>query len=143
MDKIDFNGYFSDEIRELFRRRREECHISYRKLAALINTSWLTVSNWENGRIRKCHRSFVSKVAMFLNGELDIDAKKASGKYHKVLSEIPDLPSWNIQNILLKIRNTYQFCSHSEDIRNQLIERILEQSKKTLLQYINSIQNNS
>ncbi len=140
MERIAFKGIFTDEIRKVFKKRREACHISYHKLAAIINTSWLTISKWENGKTRKCHHSFVGKVTMFLNGELDIDAKTVSGKFRKANRNNTELPSWNSQIILQKIRHTYNFCASSENIRNQLLERIIEESKKTLLQYINTIQ---
>ena len=77
---------------------------------------------------------------MFLNGELDIDAKTASGKFRKANRKNTELPAWNTQIILQKIRHTYNFCASSENIRNQLLERIIKESKKTLLQYINTIQ---
>ncbi|MBQ7651961.1 MAG: hypothetical protein IJS15_13435 [Victivallales bacterium] len=139
MEKIAFKGIFTDEIREVFKKRREACHISYHKLAALLNTSWLTISNWENGRTHKCHQSFIGKVSMFLNGELDIDAKLASGKFHKSLMQQQATVASNTQNILFKIRHTYNFCAGSESIRNQLVRRIIEESRKTLLQYISTI----
>ena len=139
MDKIAFKGVFTDEIRELFRKRREACHISYHKLAAIIDTSWLTISNWENGKTRKCHHSFIGKVSMFLNGELDMDAKIASGKFHKSPGLSNEPPATPPQSLLFKIRHTYNFCADSEQIRSQLLERILEVSRQTLLQYINAI----
>lgn len=139
MEKIAFKGIFTDEIRELFRKRREECRISYHKLAAIINTSWLTISNWENGKTRKCHHSFVGKVSMFLNGELDMDARIASVKFCNPNTNSHEPPSLNAQEILFKIRHTYNFCADSEKLRKQLIERILEVSRQTLIQYIYSI----
>ncbi len=136
MERVNFNGVFTDEIRMIFRKRREEYLISYHKLAALLNTSWLTVRNWEIGNRRKCHNSFIHKITLFLNGEMKLQASLISGKYRRKKLQSFNQPSQSAQRLLKRIRHTYGLCASSPQIQSQMIARILKQSKETLRLYI-------
>ncbi len=139
MGKIVFNGTFSDEIRREFRRRRAEYGLSYRRLAELFNTSWLTVRNWEIGKSKSCHCLLASKVSQFLNGELANEAKLLSRKFARAKRRPHPSYSRFTQHILHKIRDTYNACSDSEAIRNAMLERIMKESRETLRQFINTL----
>ena len=136
MERVNFNGVFTDEIRMIFRKRREEYLISYHKLAALLDTSWLTVRNWENGNRRKCHDSFIPKISLFLNGEMKVQASLISGRFRKKELQSPSQQPQPTQHLMKRIRHTYGLCANSPQIQDEMISRILKESKEALRQYI-------
>ena len=127
-----FRGEFSDEICEELHSKRRECGLSYAQLGKLLQVSWVTVRNWEKGKIRKCHPSKVIAVRHFLSGRMDVLWDR--NRSHPVefgKGEMADRK----QEMLDKISKIYGVCSQSNELCRLLINEIIRLSKEAIASF--------
>ena len=133
----DFDGRFDDETRALLKRRRLSLGLSYARLAQALNVSWLTLRNWEQGHVSKCHASQVMPLRNFLGG-------KSDGRLMSMEEGCPGCMEWasggGYQDILDKIRGVSRLCAGMSDVSSRMHLRIRQASKAALERYSRKLQ---
>ena len=127
-----FRGEFSDEICDELHTKRRECGLSYAQLGKLLQVSWVTVRNWEKGKIGKCHPSKVLAVRHFLSGRMDVLWNRNRSHYAEWEKGERDERKLEMLN---KISKTYELCSQSNELRKLLITEIMRLSREAIASF--------
>lgn len=131
--KIVFNGEFTKTIRIALKSRRKKLGLSYSSLGELLSVSWVTVRNWEEGIVLRCHYRCINEINRFLNGEYDIYAfdkrlrfifeiareknsvAECKAKYGEMLS---------YRGVFAKLVRLFDYLNGERDAQVKLIENI-------------------
>ncbi|MBR4673393.1 MAG: helix-turn-helix domain-containing protein [Victivallales bacterium] len=127
-----FQGEFSDEIRVELHTKRKECGLSYAQLGKLLQVAWMTVRNWEKGKIRKCHPSKVIAIRHFLCGRMDALWKRS--RSHAIERGDGEKGERKLE-MLEKISKVYDLCSESDELRKLLISEIIRISREAIASF--------
>lgn len=111
-----FSGRISEEMSIAIRSKRESLHLSLNRLGKILGVSWLTVRNWENQKVKKCHLRVVQRLRRFLNGEYDALAE-SKAELKKVLTN----SGGYLPPVLNKLARTMRLCSSSPETVNNLV----------------------
>ena len=128
---IRFDCKFTDEIRKVFKEKREALGMTYSTLAEILDVNWSTVRKWETGKTQYCNIRHRPLIEEFLNGKLDIFFKQ----YHNeelARNALSRNLSPKIASVLEKIENTYKLCADYPELCENLWKGLDSLSVQTL-----------
>lgn len=66
-----FDGYFTPELRDRFRKIRRHLGLSLQQLGDFLQINWSTIRKWESGKTETCHARHIMRINDFLNHRFD------------------------------------------------------------------------
>ena len=79
--ETEFDGVFTEWVRQRLRRHRVELGLSLAGLGTKLGVDWSTVRKWETGETRRCHPSLVPVIGNFLRGYYDRGLRRRLGDF--------------------------------------------------------------
>ena len=131
-----FTGEFTEEFRLSLHAKRKADRLSYSELGKLLKVTWLTVRNWEKGKTRKCQPAKVLALRNYLNGRFDMLRKQQVARAKRFEQQLTDRAFIQRKiEMLDKISKVYEICSHSRELRQQLINEIRRISREAIASF--------
>ena len=137
--RIKFNGTFTDEIRRLMKKKREELGLPYLTIAQYFKINWSTFRKWESGETVNCGLRHRPLIESFINGELDTDLKSLSAANS---AKYPTTTSSKVYQAMERIANTYTLCAQNPSIGENMLEKIEQIAMDTLKHLVVASRNN-
>ena len=131
--RIKFTCQFTDEIRQLIRRKRNQLGLSYAQMADFLGINWTTIRKWEKGPTGYCELVYRPKIEGFINGDFDddfIDKGTLASKGYE-----PPMPE-AVYQCFERIAGVCTLCNGNETIIQELVEHVDEATRKALSELI-------
>ena len=127
--RIKFSGTFTEEIRRLLKKKREELGLPYLSIAQYFKINWSTFRKWESGETVNCGLRHRPLIEAFINGDLDNELKSLysanSGKY-------PAATPSKVYQAMERVANTYTLCAQNPAIGENMLAKIEQIAMDTL-----------
>ncbi len=136
--RVKFSGTFTDEIRMLMKKKREELGLPYLTIAQFFKINWSTFRKWENGETVNCGLRHRPLIEAFLNGELDDDLKSL---YSANAAKYPTTTSSKVYQAMERVANTYTLCAQNPTIGENMLAKIEQIAMDTLKHLVFSSRN--
>ena len=137
--RIKFNGTFTDEIRKLMKKKREELGLPYLTIAQYFTINWSTFRKWESGETTNCGLRHRPLIEAFINGELD---KELKAIYTAQSVKYPSSTPSKVYQAMERIANTYTLCAQNPSIGESMLEKIEQIAMDTLKHLVVASRNN-
>lgn len=119
---ISFDGRFTDQIRQILRRKRIELGLPYHRAARFLGVNWSTFRKWEQGPTECCELYCRNKLENFINGKYDNQLRELYHRRHmRGYSEI--MPNV-ISECMERVTNAYRLCRQRPELRKDLLQQV-------------------
>jgi hypothetical protein len=137
--RIKFDGTFTEDIRRLMKKKREELGLPYLTVAQYFSVNWSTFRKWENGETVNCGLRHRPLIEAFINGDLD---KELKAIYTASSVKYPSTAPSKVYQAMERIANTYTLCAQNPSIGETMLEKIEQIAMDTLKHLIVASRNN-
>ena len=137
--RIKFGGTFTDEIRRLMKKKREELGLPYYTIAQYFTINWSTFRKWENGETINCGLRNRPLIEAFINGDLD---KELKAIYTANSVKYPSSAPSKVYQAMERVANTYTLCAQNPSIGETMLEKIEQIAMDTLKHLVAASRNN-
>ena len=127
--RVKFTGTFTEEIRRLIKKKREELGLTYLTIAQFFKINWSTFRKWENGETINCGLRHRPLIEAFINGDLDTELQSL---YASSSNKYPNTSSSKVYQAMERVANTYTLCSQNPDIGESMLTKIEQIAMDTL-----------
>ena len=139
-DKLQFNGVFTDALRQALHEKRMMFGFSLQQLGDFLKIHWSTIRKWEAGITITCHPRHIARIGKFLSGGFDEQLRMISGQepFLRVMArKIPTAANQCME----RATQTYQLC-HSDfpDLGADLLNAIDQAIQSTVREFLNRLE---
>ena len=127
--RVKFTGTFTEEIRRLIKKKREELGLTYLTIAQFFKINWSTFRKWENGETINCGLRHRPLIEAFINGDLDTELQSL---YASSSNKYPNTSSSKVYQAMERVANTYTLCSQNPAIGENMLTKIEQIAMDTL-----------
>jgi DNA-binding transcriptional regulator YiaG len=136
--RVKFNGTFTEEVRRLIKRKREELGLPYLAIAEYFKINWSTFRKWESGETVNCGLRHRPIVEAFINGDLDDELRSLyASNSNKYSASTPS----KVYQAMERVANTYTLCARDPDIGENMLTKIEQIAMDTLKHLVNASRN--
>jgi len=117
-----FDGTLSPELITMLKQKIASLGMPKSYIARVLGVSPATIRKWINNETTKCTSVTRLKLVRFLKGEYDghIKGQKKTEERVYSIGELPD----NMLLCMERISRIYDYCSKSEQMREEFVERM-------------------
>lgn len=137
--RIKFDGTFTEDIRRLMKKKREELGLPFLTVAQYFTVNWSTFRKWESGEIVNCGLRHRPLIESFINGDLD---KELKAIYTASSVKYPSTAPSKVYQAMERVANTYTLCAQNPSIGEAMLEKIEQIAMDTLKHLIVASRNN-
>jgi hypothetical protein len=127
--RVKFSGTFTDEIRRLMKKKREELGLPFLTIAQFFKINWSTFRKWETGETINCGLRHRPLIESFINGDLDADLQSL---YASTSAKYPNTTSSKVYQAMERVANTYTLCANNPGIGENMLTKIEQIAMDTL-----------
>ena len=138
--RIKFDGTFTNEIRRLMKKKREELGLPYYTIAQYFTVNWSTFRKWENGETSNCGLRHRPLIEGFINGDMD---KELKAIYAAQSVKYPSSTPSKVYQAMERVANTYTLCAQNPSIGESMLEKIEQIAMDTLKHLVAASRNNA
>ncbi len=117
-----FDGKMNPEVIELLRYKIASVGMPKSYIAKVLGVSSATMRKWLNNETTRCSSVARLKLMRFLKGDYDhyMKGEKRADETRYSIRELPD----NLLLCMERISRIYDYCSKSEEMRTEFVERM-------------------
>ncbi len=134
-ERIEFDGTFTQEIRDIMRMKRLKLGLSFHRAAGYMGVNWSTFRKWENGTTKDCDVCYRPRIEKFINGDYDEQLIETFEfpRYDDIASRMSD----RIHTVMENFSNAYAICNReNSQIGEEMLEKVDEVTHQALEAYL-------